>query len=565
MSNTIQHHKQPTVLVVGAGPTGLVLATMLLRHGISVRLVDRLSEPQAVSKAFVIHARTLEIFEQMGVVDEVLEHGLRLQALQVYVHDRNLVSVGFSHLDTPYPFVLNLPQSETERILTVALEKQGGQVEREVELVQLSQQGQEVTVILRNARGQEEVITPRWVIGCDGAHSTVRHLLNLPFTGAAHPEGFALADVHLQWSLPYETLKFFFHQEGLFLAIPLPGGLYRLIAETTTNADKEPETMPTLEDFQRYLQERGPLGATVSQPIWMSPFRAHTRKVAHYRVGQVFLAGDAAHIHSPAAGQGMNTGIQDAYNLAWKLALVEKELAAPALLSTYQEERSPVATSVIRLSDAILRMGTLRHPLAQFLRNHLAPFVFQRKIVQKRLLGNISQLALTYRKSSLTGATGKQDGKVPRAGDRAPDGPIQTRPNASPARLFELLDNTRHTLLIFTGEQQAREMPSWVQETMSQLTRDYPTLIDTYCILTGQVELTEQGAMRLLSDPGTHLHRRYGMDRPGVVLIRPDGYISFRSQREPGQSLDCYLKQWFVSPSRATNVIHSQEKREVLP
>jgi 2-polyprenyl-6-methoxyphenol hydroxylase-like FAD-dependent oxidoreductase len=525
------------------------MATMLLRHGISVRLVDRLSEPEPISKAFVIHARTLEIFEQMGVIDEVLSHGLRLRALQVYVHDQNLVSIGFSPLETPYPFVLNLPQSETERILTASLEKLGGQVEREVELVQLNQQGQEVTAILRNARGQEEVITPRWVIGCDGAHSTVRHLLNLPFTGAAHPEGFALADVHLQWSLPDETLKFFFHKDGLFLAIPLPGGLHRLIVETTTNADQESEEIPTLEDFQRYSRERGPLSVTVSRPVWTSLFRAHTRKVAHYRVGQVFLAGDAAHIHSPAAGQGMNTGIQDAYNLAWKLALVEKEQAAPALLSTYQEERSPVATSVIQLSDAILRMGTLRHPLAQFLRNHLAPFVFQHKIVQKRLLGNISQLALTYRKSALTGATHKQDGKRPRAGDRAPDGLIQTSPHASPARLFELLDNTRHTLLIFTGEQQAREMPSWVQETICQLAKDYPTLIDTYCILTGQVEPTEQGAMRLLSDPDTHLHRCYGMDRPGVVLIRPDGYIGFRYQRELGQSLDRYLKQWFVSPS----------------
>jgi 2-polyprenyl-6-methoxyphenol hydroxylase-like FAD-dependent oxidoreductase len=164
MSNTTQHYKQPTVLVIGAGPTGLVLATMLLRHGISVRLVDRLSEPEPVSKAFVIHARTLEIFEQMGVIDEVLSHGLRLQALQVYVHDQNLVSVDFSPLETPYPFVLNLPQSETERILTDALEKLGGQVEREVELVQLNQQGQEVKAILRNASGQEEVITPRWVL-----------------------------------------------------------------------------------------------------------------------------------------------------------------------------------------------------------------------------------------------------------------------------------------------------------------------------------------------------------------------------------------------------------------
>src|SRR5262249_22989348 len=154
---------------------------------------------------------------------------------------------------------------------------------------------------------------------------------------------------------------------------------------------------------QRYLAERGPGGATVSQPVWLSPFRAHTRKVAHYRVGPVFLAGDAAHIHSPAAGQGMNTGIQDAYNLAWKLALVEKNLATPALLDTYQEERSPVATSVIRLSDAILRMGTVRHPLLQFLRNHLAPLVFQRQTVQHRLVLNISQLALTYRKSPLAG------------------------------------------------------------------------------------------------------------------------------------------------------------------
>lgn len=568
---SVTHSKQPTVLVVGAGPTGLVMTIQLMRQGISVRLVDRLSAPEPISKAFVIHARTLEIFEQIGVIDDVLAKGLRLQALQVYAHDKNLVSVGFSHLDAPYPFVLNLPQSETERILTGALEKLGGRVERHVELVQLMQADHNVTAILRHSDGQEEVVRPHWVIGCDGAHSTVRHLLDLPFTGAAHPEGFALADVHLQWSLPDESLKFFFHKDGLFLAIPLPGGLHRLIVETTINADQTPEEQPTLEEFQRYLQERGPGNATVSQPVWMSLFRAHTRKVAHYRVGQVFVAGDAAHIHSPAAGQGMNTGIQDAYNLAWKLALVEKELASSAVLDTYQDERSPVATSVIRLSDAILRMGTLHNPVGQFLRNHLAPLVFQQEAVQQRLLGQISQLALAYPQSPLAGDPQKaafgrgEDDNGPRAGERAPDGMVQTSWNESPTRLFELLLGTRHTLLIFTGDQQARETQQGEQEILRQLAEDYHTIMDTYYILPDQAKPAELDSAHILYDPARDLHRRYGMSMPGVVLIRPDGYIGVRSQQGHLDPLRHYLNHWFArtpqekkSSERAAGALRSR-------
>jgi hypothetical protein len=422
--------------------------------------------------------------------------------------------------------------------------------------MQLIQEDHIVTAILRHSNGQEEVVTPHWVIGCDGAHSTVRHHLNLSFTGAAHPEGFALADVHLQWSLPDESLKFFFHKDGLFLAIPLTGGLHRLIVETTTNASQAPEAQPTLEDFQRYLQERGPGNATVSQPAWMSPFRAHTRKVPRYRVGQVFLAGDAAHIHSSAAGQGMNTGIQDAYNLGWKLALVEKELASPALLETYQDERSPVATSVIRLSDTILRMGTLRHPVGQFLRNHLAPLVFQRETVQQRLLGQISQLALAYRQSPLAGAPQKaasrckEDGRRPRAGDRAPDGMVETSWNVSPTRLFELLHGTHHTLLVFTGDQQIRETQQGKQEILRQLAEDYHTMMDTYYILPDKVKPTELDTANILYDPGCELQQRYGMSMPGTILIRPDGYIGFRSQQERLEPLHHYLKQWFVLPSQ---------------
>ncbi len=223
----------------------------------------------------------------------------------------------------------------------------------------------------------------------------------MPFAGAAYPEDFALADVKIHWSLPANEMQLFLHEDGLFAAFPLPHGRYRLIVETSEHAHKEKQPDPTLEDFQRYLKERGPEGATLDDPVWMSAFRIHARKVDHYRQGHVFLVGDAAHIHSPAGGQGMNTGLQDACNLAWKLALVHTQHAPLILLDSYEAERHPVAEFVLQTSDLMIRMAMLRQPLLQQVRNHVVPVLSQIEPVQRRFVEQISELNIHYRNSPI--------------------------------------------------------------------------------------------------------------------------------------------------------------------
>ncbi|MGH2482404.1 MAG: FAD-dependent monooxygenase, partial [Ktedonobacteraceae bacterium] len=342
--------------------------------------------------------------------------------------------------------MLDLAQSETEKIFTTHLAKLGVVIERQVELVELVQDEQGITATLRHAGGREEVVKCTWLIGCDGAHSTVRHLLQMPFAGVAYPEDFALADVKIHWSLPDDELHLMLHADGIFAAFPLPGGRYRLIVETSEHAHKEKQPDPTLQDFQRYLKERGPEGATLDDPVWMSAFRISARKVEHYRQGHVFLAGDAAHIHSPAGGQGMNTGIQDVCNLAWKLALVHTHHAPLTLLDSYEAERHPVAESVLQTSDLLIRMATIRQPLLQQVRNHVVPILSQLEIVQRRFVEQISELTIHYRNSPIVSEHIGLPAhllvhKGPKSGDRAPAVQALYCEDGTSTRLFEVLRN----------------------------------------------------------------------------------------------------------------------------
>lgn len=244
------------VLVIGAGPTGLVMALELARRGVACRIIDRLPVATQTSKALAIQSRTLELFDMMGIVEEALQHGLQIGAANIYANGKRIAHMPFDELDSPYPFILDLAQCETEEMLGTQLSHLGISVERQVELLDLAQDEQGVTVTLRDADGQEESVRCTWLIGCDGAHSKVRHLLNMPFVGSAYPEDFALADVQVHWSLPANEMHILLHEEGIVAAFPLPGGRYRLIVETSEYAHKENQPDPTLEDLPSRFHDR---------------------------------------------------------------------------------------------------------------------------------------------------------------------------------------------------------------------------------------------------------------------------------------------------------------------
>ncbi len=350
------------VLVVGAGPTGLMVANELARHGVPPRIIDRGPAPATTSRALVVQPRTLEIFDDIGVIDQAIAAGDPATGLTITFATKTVELDFAGQLTGPqnytaYPEPRTLSQHDTERILTELLSKQGVEIERGRALTDLTQDGEAVTVSLRGEDGSIETLRCRWVIGCDGAHSAVRKAAGIPFTGSTYRDEFIMADAELEWKLPHGGLYGFPSPAGIFAAFSMPGeNRYRIFG----NFPPGPEgpsaeySEPTHEEFQAMVDERVPFPAKVVKEYWVTRYRVHSRTVPRYRDGRVFLVGDAAHVHSPAGAQGMNTGIQDAYNLAWKLALVERGhgrrvvagqlsgRAAPGRCSAAQDDRPVV-------------------------------------------------------------------------------------------------------------------------------------------------------------------------------------------------------------------------------
>jgi len=322
-------------LIVGAGPVGLALANDLRRRGISFRIIDSAEHPVQQAKALGIQARTLELFAKMGVARTAIERGLTTSLLSIYSEGKRLIRIDFGKhlLGSPYPYVLQLPQDETEHVLTEHLQSQGGAIEWQKELISVTQDEQGVEAVLRHAAGPEERVRVGFLVGCDGAHSTVRHLLGSQFAGTTFEQSFAVGNVRLAWDLSYEEMFAFLHQGNFIGYFPMADGRHRVVI--AYEPDKTPTGEVTLEEIRAAIETCGPAGARASEPAELTRFHINQRRVEHYRVSRIFLAGDAAHIHSPIGGQGMNTGIQDALNLGWKLALTVKGQAWARLLESY--------------------------------------------------------------------------------------------------------------------------------------------------------------------------------------------------------------------------------------
>lgn len=445
-------------LVIGAGPVGLTMAAELRRHGVATRIVDRSATPTDKSKALVVWSRTLEILDGMGIGAEFLDAGTRAVGATFYSEGERLVQVGFTAVASPHPYGLLLPQSETERLLDRHLRSLGTEVERGVELVDLDAGDGGVTATLRHPDGAREIVRAHWLLACDGAHSTVRHTLGIPFSGEAEPNDWLLADLHLRGAVPENEISLFLHEKGALGVFPMGHGRFRIIADAGPAQGEGRADDPSLEQIAALLAERGPGDWIPHDAVWLSSFRIHERKVACYRHGRVFLAGDAAHVHSPAGGQGMNTGMQDAYNLAWKIALVERGSGrADPLLDSYDAERSPVGQQVLARASALTKLATVRNPLAQHLRNRLVSLVASLDVVQHRLGEELTELAIAYPESPIQGehrglsTTSWLLGGGAAPGDRAPDAALRVGEAGRGTTLFEVLRGTAHALLLLEG------------------------------------------------------------------------------------------------------------------
>ena len=381
------------VAVIGAGPVGLTLANLLAGFGLRVAVFDRASGPAPFSRAAVVHARTLEALEPVGVVDAMLARGAIVPFFGVRDRDHRLIGVDFHHLPTPYPFTLMLPQDQTEAILREALQRHGIPISWGHELTAIEHDADGATLALRS--GDRDIqVRARYVAGADGARSAVRTLAGIPFEGETYPQSFILADVDMSWPLSREEVQLFFSPDGLVVVAPLPGERRHRIVATVDEAPPE----PSLAEVQALLDARGPRQPRpiIEKVVWSSRFRVHHRLAARFRSGKLFIAGDAAHVHSPAGGQGMNTGIQDAANLAWKLALVLRGQASDALLDSYERERRAVAASVIGMTHRMTGVATLRSRARRIIRNVVMSGVGRLGALPRAMAGNLAQLNITY-------------------------------------------------------------------------------------------------------------------------------------------------------------------------
>lgn len=560
------------VLIAGAGPTGLMLAGELARYGVACRLVDKRPGPGIYSRALAVQARTLEIFSHLGMTDDLLPRGVRGHGMSMYAGRNRLLHFAIDELDSPFPFVLLTPQTETEAVLTARLGRLGPTPEWTTELTAFTNDVAGVSATLRRPDGGEETVRARWLVGCDGAHSIVRKASGLSFHGETYEAGFALADVRIDWELPHDEVLAFPGEGGLIAAFPIPGEkMYRLtwqVEEATKQGADDPirhgitadKPAPTLADVQRVLDERVAFPATASHPTWLANYRVNSRMATSYRNGRVFLAGDAAHIHSPAGGQGMNTGLQDVFNLAWKLALVEQGRAKPELLDTYPPERHAVGVELLRNTDRLTGLVMLRHPVATAVRNMAMTYLASTEVVQQRARRTVSELAVGYRKSPLSaehhgGLLGAvlphgagQPGVLawrdfaagPHAGDRAPDAPITA--GGAPGHLFDLLrDPRRFTLLLFAGRDATPEGVARLTELAGRVTSEWGDAVCPTVVLPGTASLPG-----VVGDPDHVAHDKYGARAACLYLLRPDGYVGFRSQPADGERLNEYLQTWLV-------------------
>ncbi|MEV2225273.1 FAD-dependent monooxygenase [Nocardia vinacea] len=390
--NTTPLPETTSVVIVGAGPAGLTTAITLADAGIDFVLLDRLAEGANTSRAAVVHARTLEVLQELGIAEELVSRGIVVPTFRVLDGNRTLATVPFGDLPTEYPYTLMVPQDTTEAVLLARLRKAGGDVHRPYRITEVADENDGVTVEYVDGEGATGTIRADYVVGADGMHSVVREQAGIGFTGDTYPESFVLADVRMDWPIARDEVALHLSPEGVTVVAPLPDDTdpnrYRVVA-TVAEAPEH----PTTEDVQTILDTRGPGGSVkVREVLWSSRFRVHHRVADHYRAGRLLLAGDAAHVHSPAGGQGMNTGIQDAAFLGPLLARVVNG-EPETVLDTYETTRRPVALGVVAFTDRMTKMATLRPLPARVVRNTVMTVATRIPAVRTKLAFRLAELA----------------------------------------------------------------------------------------------------------------------------------------------------------------------------
>lgn len=536
------------VLVVGAGPTGLAMATDLIRHGLRVRQIDMAKVPTDLSKAVVLMPRSLEEFQLRKLANRALELGTKIHSFSAFSHGQIIFHAVYKGITSRFNYLVNIPQAATEKVLREELDRLKGKIEWETTLEKFEETADGVDVTIKTPDGKLTTERVSYLVGCDGAHSKVRHGLELEFEGGAYSGSWMLADIKLDWKLRDGHGYSFFCDDGLLAVFQMPGDRYRIYVLQTDKYILNRQ--PTLEDFQKAVERIAPGVCTLSEPHWMSEFHCHHRRVNKYGKGRIFVAGDAAHIHSPESGLGMNTGMQDSFNLAWKLAYVHKGICPPDLLETYDAERRHVGRQVVELSDQTHKMWAqfswvgkwTREPLWRFFSNYYAHHY---KRMEEGLQIRIQYLPSDYVVHHSSHETVRDDLFEIAAGSRALDCDLQTPTSKEPVYLLDRLDAKRHHLLILAGHPISQETQDVIHE-LAEKTAPLREYLHLMLVLPRQdTKGYENFPGEIYLDPDLHFHYTYGSQRGALYVIRPDGYIGFASHPIRPAELHKYLYRKF--------------------
>jgi 2-polyprenyl-6-methoxyphenol hydroxylase-like FAD-dependent oxidoreductase len=502
---------QTDVLIIGAGPTGLALACQFVRFGVDFVIVEKSEGVTPYSKAIGVHARTLEIYEQMDLAEPAVTQGTIAGKVRMLVDGEVKAELELSTLGeglSSYPFVLMLEQSKNERLLYDYLRSHGKDVLWNSELQSFSHDATGVTATVATPSGESQEITAKFLVGCDGAKSRVRRALDLDFSGSTFERVFYVADTQVDWQLPHDSLHVCLQKDSLLIFFPLKGEKRYRIVGTFPEEFAKDEGEILYEEIEQRIKQQAKLDLDIHDVEWFSTYKVHTRHVSTFSVGRCYLAGDAAHIHSPAGAQGMNTGIQDGYNLAWKMALALQPHADEKVLESYNEERLANAKNLLETTDRIFQLGAGSEWPLGFLRMNVLPavarFILGLDTVKKFIFPRLSQIGINYREGSLSRHDGDEDFKI-KAGDRMPYFLIDGR------SIYERLREPKFHFIVFgNAGSDGDSLAAAVKES---------GLVDFNLIeLTGQIK------------------EIFGTEDPFCVLLRPDNYLALIS-REISQHL----------------------------